>query len=146
MLPDVLAASPDRLADGTLAAVWAQIQRTAGCTHPIRLAGHVDQADRDTGELRRVFDSAGMPDGTILVPCGNRRATVCPSCSYLYAGDTWQIVHAGLTGGLDIPDTVARHPGLFVTVTAPSFGPVHSRRSNHGPAQVCSPREGRCPH
>ncbi|WP_239394735.1 replication initiator [Frankia sp. CiP3] len=146
MLPEVLAASADRITDGTFAALWAQIERTNGCAHPIRLTGHIRQVDRATGEIRTVFDSAGLPDGTILLPCGNRRATVCPSCSYLYAGDAWQIVHAGVSGGFDVPDTVTQHPGLFVTVTAPSFGPVHSRRANHGPAQVCNRRTGRCPH
>ncbi|WP_336502496.1 replication initiator, partial [Candidatus Frankia alpina] len=146
MLADVLPDCADRLADGTFTALWAQIQRIGGCTHPIRLTGHVDQADTTTGEIHRAFDSSGMPDATILVPCGNRRATVCPSCSYLYKGDAWQIVHAGMVGGHDVPDTVARHPGLFVTVTAPSFGAVHSRRANHGPAQRCNDRRGRCPH
>ncbi|THJ25631.1 replication initiator, partial [Candidatus Frankia alpina] len=146
MLADVLPDCADHLADGTFAALWAQVQRVGGCSHPIRLAGFVDQVDRATGEIRRHVDSAGLPDGTILVPCGNRRASVCPSCSYLYAGDAWQIVHAGVAGGQDVPDTVARHPGLFVTVTAPSFWAVHSRRANHGPAQRCNDRHGRCPH
>lgn len=146
MLADVLPDCADRLADGTFAALWAQVQRIGGCARPIRLTGHVDQIDRATGEIRRAVDASSMPDGTILVPCGNRRASVCPSCSYLYAGDAWQIVHAGVAGGQAVPDTVAGHPGLFVTVTAPSFGAVHSRRSNHGPAQVCSTRRGLCPH
>lgn len=146
MLPEVLAASAARIADGTFPALWSQIERTNGCAHPIRLKGQVRQVDKATGEIRQVFDSAGMPDGTILVPCGNRRETVCPSCSYLYAGDAWQIVHAGMVGGLNMPASVAEHPGLFVTVTGPSFGAVHSRRSNHGPEQVCNTRQGRCPH
>jgi hypothetical protein len=146
MLADVLPDCADRLADGTFADLWAQIQRIGGCSHPIRLTGHVDQVDRATGEIRRQVDSAGMPDGTILVPCGNRRASVCPSCSYLYKGDAWQIVHAGMVGGNGVPDSIARHPGLFVTVTAPSFGAVHSRQKNHGPAQVCNSRPGRCRH
>uniref|UniRef100_UPI002AD1FF13 replication initiator n=1 Tax=Frankia sp. Cr1 TaxID=3073931 RepID=UPI002AD1FF13 len=146
MLPDVLTASTARLADGTFVDLWMQIQRTGGCSHPIRLVGTIDQADRTTGEIRRIMDSASLPDGTILIPCGNRRATACPSCSYLYAGDAWQIVHSGVAGGCTVPETVASHPGLFVTVTAPSFGPVHSRRANHGPAQVCRPYTGRCHH
>ncbi|WP_054568866.1 replication initiator [Frankia sp. R43] len=146
MLPDSLTAMRERIEDGTLPAFLTQLDRVAGCTSPIRLVGAVDHVDVATGEVRRVLDSATMPDGTILVPCGNRRASVCPSCSYLYQGDAWQIVHAGLSGGPDVPATVGSHPGLFVTLTAPSFGPVHSRRSNHGPAQVCRPRRGRCPH
>ncbi|AEH07899.1 MULTISPECIES: replication initiator [Protofrankia] len=135
-----------RVVDGSASGFLAQLDRVAGCAHPVRLTGTIDQVDTATGETRRTFDTTGMPDGVILVPCGNRRASVCPSCSYLYAGDAWQIVHAGMVGGAGVPESVTAHPGLFVTVTAPSFGPVHSRRSNHGPAQVCRPRRGRCPH
>jgi hypothetical protein len=36
-------------------------------------------------------------------------------------------VRAGLVGGKGIPDHVAHHPALFVTLTAPSFGRVHTR-------------------
>ncbi len=143
---DYFRALAPRVGDGSAHAFLSQLERVAGCTNPVRLVGAIDEADKATGEIRRVFDSAGLPDGVILVPCGNRRASVCPSCSYLYAGDAWQIVHAGMVGGAGVPDGVASHPGLFVTVTAPSFGPVHSRRSNHGPARVCKPWRGRCAH
>jgi hypothetical protein len=34
---------------------------------------------------------------TILAYCKTRRATICPSCSALYAGDTWQLVHRVIT-------------------------------------------------
>ncbi|OHV34494.1 plasmid replication initiator protein [Parafrankia soli] len=146
MLPESLTAMRERVADGTLSAFLSQLDRVAGCTNPIRLAGTVDHVDTSTGEMRRVLDTQTMPDGTLLVPCGNRRASVCPSCSYLYKGDAWQIVHAGLTGGPDVPASVAAHPGLFVTLTAPSFGPVHSR-DKHGPPRTCHPRgRKRCPH
>lgn len=61
-----------------------------------------------------------------MLRCGNRRASVCPPCSRLYGGDTWQLVHAGILGGHHgIPDTVAEHPMAFVTLTAPSYGRVH---------------------
>jgi hypothetical protein len=47
-----------------------------------------------------------------------------------------------------VPDTVAGHPRLFVTFTAPSFGPVHSRRAQGLLVHPCHPyRQGaRCPH
>ncbi|WP_131765072.1 replication initiator [Candidatus Protofrankia californiensis] len=134
-----------RVADGSASAFLTQLDRVAGCTHPVRLTGRVEQIDTASGEIRRTFDTTDLPDGVILVPCGNRRASVCPSCSYLYAGDAWQIVHAGMVGGAGVPEQVAAHPGLFVTVTAPSFGPVHSR-AKHGPPQMCRRRRGRCPH
>jgi hypothetical protein len=43
---------------------------------------------------------------------------------------------------------VAAHPRLFVTFTAPSFGPVHSRRAQGLLVYPCHPyRQGqRCPH
>ena len=69
--------------------------------------------------------------------CNNRRAVACPSCSDLYARDTWQLIHAGLHGGHhDMPTTVAEHPQVFATLTAPSFGAVHTtgddRHGKHG--------------
>jgi hypothetical protein len=47
-----------------------------------------------------------------------------------------------------VPETVAGHPRLFVTFTAPSFGPVHSRRAQGLLLFPCHPyRQGqRCPH
>ena len=72
--------------------------------------------------------------------CNNRRAIACPSCSDLYSRDTWQLIHAGLHGGHhDIPATVADHPQVFVTLTAPSFGAVHTARA----AGDCHPRRAR---
>ena len=119
-----------------------------GCTHPIRLAGHTDHVDITTGEVRRAFSSAGQPGGVVHVRCNNRRASVCPSCSKLYQRDARRIVLSGLAGGTSVPDTVSGHPALFVTLTAPSFGAVHSRRSKgkRGEARACRPRRGECPH
>ena len=68
-----------------------------------------------------------MPDGVIYKPCGNRRATTCPGCAETYRRDAYQLIRAGLVGGKGITPAVATHPALFVTFTAPSFGPVHAR-------------------
>jgi hypothetical protein len=46
----------------------------------------------------------------------------------------------GLRGGKGVPESVSGHPMVFVTLTAPSFGPVHSRRVAGGEAQRCRPR------
>ena len=62
------------------------------------------------------------------VACGNRREAVCPACSAVYKRDARQLVRAGLAGGKGIPETITAHPCVFATLTAPSFGPVHSRR------------------
>ena len=50
--------------------------------------------------LARFRDAFALPDGVIYKPCGNRRASVCPSCSQLYKRDAYQIVRAGLVGGI----------------------------------------------
>ncbi|WP_322778281.1 replication initiator [Frankia sp. Cas4] len=125
-----------------------QIRATGGCSCPVRLVGRVDQVDRTSGEIRSGYSTVAEPGGVLRVRCNNRRATVCPSCSRTYKGDARQIIVAGVSGGRKgVPDTVAGHPALFVTVTAPSFGPVHSRRVPHGGvARVCRPRRGDCVH
>ena len=106
-----------------------QVAATGYCAHPVRLRGIVDHADRDTGEVRTVYDTEREPDNTLLKACGNRRASVCSSCSATYQADQFHLLAAGMRGGKGIPETVNERPRLFVTFTAPSFGPVHSRRA-----------------
>ncbi len=130
-------------------AQWRRRVRTAGyCQHPVRLLGGVDHVDTATGEAQTAFDSAGEPDGVLLKACGTRRAARCPPCAEVYRADAYQLLKAGLAGGKGVPETVAGHPRLFVTFTAPSFGAVHSSRVRRGRVQVCRPaRAGaRCPH
>ena len=142
-LGEVLARAAD--ADGYQR--WAdQIRHTGYCTRPIRLSGQSLTVEEATGAVTGVFDTAGEPDRMLLKACGSRRATVCRPCSEVYRVDSWHLVAAGLRGGKGIPDSVDRHPRLFVTLTAPSFGAVHSRREAAGKAQPCAPRRGRCPH
>jgi uncharacterized Zn-finger protein len=109
---------------------WQRIEAVGFCANPIHLAG----PDEFGGEHR------------VFTRCNNRRAIVCPSCSDLYSRDTWQLIHAGLRGGHhNIPATVADHPQVFVTLTAPSFGAVHTARADGS----CHPRRDRhhkCPH
>lgn len=98
------------------------VEASGGCAHPVRLTGSSRILDRDGATLVERI-------GEIFVPCGNRRATVCPACSDRYAGDAFHLIRAGLAGGdKGIPETVTCKPRLFVTLTAPSFGPVHLRR------------------
>jgi hypothetical protein len=116
--------------------VLAEVDQVSLCAHPIRLRGTT--LDRSTGELA---------EGSVLVACKDRRASVCPSCSCLYQADAWQLVAAGIRGGKGVDAGVVDHPQLFVTLTAPSFGPVHSGPSSAGVSRVCRPRrEGTCPH
>jgi hypothetical protein len=128
---------------------WAELVAQAGyCHHPIRLAGRVEQADRTTGEVRQVYDSEREPDGVLLKACGTRRESRCPSCAATYRADAYQLLAAGLKGGKGVPESVAAHPRLFVTFTAPSFGRVHTRKAQGRLVLPCHPyRQGaRCPH
>jgi hypothetical protein len=57
---------------------WAELVTQAGyCHHPIRLAGRIDHADRQTGEIRTIYDSDREPDGVLLKACGTRREPRC---------------------------------------------------------------------
>jgi hypothetical protein len=147
LLPGVLAEVVDRAGNGYER--WAELVAQAGyCHHPIRLAGRVDQADRASGEVRQVYDSEREPDGVLLKACGTRRESRCPSCAATYRADAYQLLAAGLKGGKGIPDSIAEHPRLFVTFTAPSFGRVHTRKAQGRLVLPCHPyRQGvRCPH
>jgi hypothetical protein len=147
LLPGVLQEVIDRA--GPSYERWAeQVAATGYCAHPVRLRGRVEHADPQTGEVRTVYSTDREPDATLLKACGNRRASVCPSCSATYQADSFQLLAAGLRGGKGVPETVAQHPRLFVTFTAPSFGPVHTRRAQGLLVYPCHPyRQGaRCPH
>jgi hypothetical protein len=147
LLPGVLGEVIERAGHGYDR--WAELVAQAGyCHHPIRLAGQLEQADRITGEVRTVYDSDREPDGVLLKACGTRRESRCPSCAATYRVDAYQLLAAGLKGGKGVPETVAQHPRLFVTFTAPSFGKVHSRRAQGRLVLPCHPyRQGaRCPH
>jgi hypothetical protein len=113
----------------------AQITRTAGpCHRPLRLAKTSAIVGRDTGHVR------ALGIWVVHARCGNRRASRCPSCSVLYKYDTYNLIAAGLRGGKQTPDSVAAHPRLFVTLTAPSFGPVHLGPAKNGQRRPCHPR------
>jgi hypothetical protein len=119
-------------------------RRVRGCTRPVRLRGSTTVVRHSTGVMVRRYSSDSELDGHTYLRCGNRRAAVCPSCSHEYKGDAWHLLVCGLAGGKGIPESVAGHPAVFVTLTAPSFGPVHGLRGK-GP---CRARRDRpvCPH
>ena len=150
--PTVIPAAEEllaRAADPARYRRWAEQVRQAGyCQQPVRLVGRVEEADFATGEVRHTYSSKAEPDGMTFKACGNRRASRCRPCSEVYRRDAWHLVAAGLRGGKGVPAGVAEHPRLFVTFTAPSFGPVHSRRERGGTVRPCRPRRPseRCPH
>ncbi|GAA2427506.1 replication initiator protein RepSA [Streptomyces glaucus] len=112
-----------------------QVRRTGGCSDPIHLSGTTVIRDARTGDVLHSYSTQHEPGGRLRVACGNRRASRCPSCAWTYAGDAYHLIRAGLTGDprMGIPDRVRAHPGVFATLTAPSFGAVHNR-----------PESGRC--
>ena len=68
----------------------AQVQAIGGCAAPIHLSvPHV--LDRDGAVLVE-------RSGTVLAPCGNRRAAVCSACSDRYASDAYHLLRAGPAG------------------------------------------------
>jgi len=87
---------------------WAKVTDSGFCASPVRLERTAPDSQTE-----------------VFVRCKNRRATVCPSCSQLYAGDTWELVHAGIAGH-DERSPLSDHPMVFATLTAPSFGAIHS--------------------
>ena len=128
---------------------WAeQVASTGFCSRPIRLRGRVEQADRESGEVRTVYSTEDEPNRELLVSCGTRRASQCRSCSSWYQGDSFHVVASGLRGGKGVPESVASHPRVFVTFTAPSFGAVHTHRARNRRVLPCRPRDRKklCPH
>src|SRR6266571_3980698 len=124
------------------------LRHTGGCLQPVLLRGRADYIDGGTGELIHRYTSVHEPGGVLPIACKTRRASRCPPCAEVYRADTYQLIRAGLTGSKGIPATVADHPCVFVTLTAPSFGPVHARREKDGRVLACRPRrKGKtCPH
>ena len=130
---------------------WERQLATANaCSHPIRLRGRITAVDLATGETATAYTTDAEPGRVLHVACGNRRETACPACSAIYKRDARQLVRSGLTGGKGIPESVAEHPCVFATFTAPSFGPVHARRERGGKVLPCRPRRDArkrvCPH
>jgi hypothetical protein len=140
-----------RIAARQFEAFTAQGLGCGWCRHPIRIRGVV-MAD-DGGEHTVRFSTAGLPDGVTLKACGSRRETRCPACAAVYRADARHLVRAGLVGGKGVDESVAAHPAVLLTLTAPSFGavhasvpkgPCHPSRSNgpcvHGRAVSCFER------
>jgi hypothetical protein len=126
---------------------WTEaLARVGNCSRPIRLHGHTETVDTNTGEILSSYSSAEEPLGITHVRCGNRRAEVCPSCSRLYAADMFHLIRAGVAGGKTVPASVGENPLVFATLTAPSFGRVHGRRDGAGACRPHASGPPRCAH
>ncbi|WP_392544499.1 replication initiator [Oryzobacter telluris] len=128
----------ERLQSADLEQWTSAAARVGFCSSPVRLVGHSVAVNRTSGEVVRQYASADEPGGVTFLRCGNRRADRCPSCSRLYAADTFHLIRAGVAGGKGVPESVAENPLVFATLTAPSFGAVHGRRAH----RRCRPRAG----
>jgi hypothetical protein len=137
----------ERAARPDFARFEAQLRSSGYCARPVRLQGRIETCD--VNGRRRVWSTDGEPDGILRKACGNRREAVCPSCAERYRGDAYHLIASGLRGGKGVPDSVTEHPALFVTLTAPSFGVVHTRPLGpDGKPRRCRPRRDApiCPH
>jgi len=119
------------------------------------VAGTRQTFDSMTGEVHASWSAELLPGGTAWVACKNRRASICEACSRVYQYDAHHLIVTGLRGGKTVPATVEGSPAKFVTLTAPSFGPVHTvdahggclprrdpRTCDHGVPMVCHHRHG----
>jgi hypothetical protein len=108
------------------------VLNTGGCANPVHL--RTVRVDKATGELK-VRD--------LRIACKDRRTALCPACSARYKADAWFLATSGTLGGKGLPSDVATHPKVFATVTAPSFGAVHTIRDDGR----CHPRRSpACEH
>ncbi|WP_156755003.1 replication initiator [Actinokineospora pegani] len=128
----------DRITDRIRSAGYrdwrAKVEAIGGCAKPVHLTGGYHLVDTTTNRVIH------RHRGDVLMPCNNRRESVCPTCSSRYAADAFHLVRAGLSGGhKGVPAEVTTHPRAFVTLTAPSFGPVHNR------VLTASGKTRRCP-
>jgi len=110
-----------------------------GCLQPVLLRGHVDHVDGATGELPHRYTTVHEPGGVLPIACQTRRASQCPPYAEVYRADTYRLIRAGLSGGKGVPESVASHPCVFTTLTAPWFGPVHVHREKDGRHLRCRP-------
>src|SRR5699024_12408929 len=100
----------ERLPDGSrqLDALADAVEEAAGtrrCQRPVRMIG----TNTATGEQVE-----------LELRCNTRRARVCPSCAALYRGDISAIMREGIPTAQEQGDKI-----VFLTMTAPSFGPTH---------------------
>lgn len=94
-------ARPDAALSGEQLAAIATAARA--CARPVRLRGWRTVADAVTGEVISAVRSDEQPGGVIEVPCGNRRAALCPSCAWLYKGDLGRCWPPGCAAGTASP-------------------------------------------
>jgi len=145
--PELLRELAERAGRPDFARLERQLRSSGYCAPPVRLRGSIETCDGH-GQ-RRVWSTDTEPDGVLRKACGNRREAVCPPCAERYRQDAYHLITAGLRGGKGVPDSVAGHPAVFFTLTAPTFGPVHTQPVGaNGQPLPCRARRDApvCPH
>lgn len=128
-----------RLATGQARRNRPQPGRRGSVGGPTAVAARA--ADRRTEPLHDAYLQRAPPDSAEEAdPHSSMTIHRHSSITLGNRGDVYQLVAAGLRGGKTVPESVCDHPMVFVTLTAPSFGPVHSRRMAGDEAQRCRPR------
>ena len=114
--------------------------------HPARQPRRPDtdhRLRRHHNTVLRSYTTADEPTGRLLTTCGNRRSSRCPSCSRLYAADTYHLIKAGLSGGKNVAETVRdppprlRHPHRPLLRPRPQ-PPHHPKRQAAAPAPAAT--------
>jgi len=128
--------------DPSVFGIFREVVAAGHCRHPIHLVAL--DVDSETGEILTTSD--------VRIACKDRRAVLCPGCAAVYKADAWFLVTAGLAGGKGMPESLTEHPRLFLTLTAPSFGQVHTigddgachprstQSCSHGRSRACTAR------
>jgi hypothetical protein len=79
---DLVAEAVARCSREDFARWEAQVAQAGHCLHPVRVVGHVDQVDKASGEVRRVYSTEGEPDNSCCCrarPGGSRSARRAPT-------------------------------------------------------------------
>ena len=95
---------------------------------PLKVAIHLETVCQNPVEIT---DREGR---TWMTRCMHREAAVCPSCSRVTTQDWAAIMRSGV---FDPPPSAPPSRWMFLTLTAPSFGPVHHVPRDHEPNRRC---------
>jgi hypothetical protein len=118
--PKLVTAISDSLRNNSFNRIVEDAKKCGFCSQPIT--------------VKVSYDGPTVRSERILMRCKSRREMLCSSCSSLYKGDARRLIVQGLTESDGVTGT--RGGKLFFTLTAPSFGAVHS-------SSGCGPENGR---
>ncbi len=96
---------------------------------PLNVAIHLETVCQNPVE---VTDSRGR---SWMTRCMNREAARCPSCSRVTTQDWAAIMRSGV---FNAPPSASSSRWMFLTLTAPSFGPVHYVPRDHQRTRRCA--------